>query len=240
MGNGNVVKSLAFFLAISIVSIGALELAGARVQVQDEVGNVPASQPPGLRYQVDAARNRVWFLTRDGVFVYEASKPEKVLVQLPGWQWVDVEYGCLPDLALGPSGEAIITSNIVPTLWRVDPDTLVVSVHPLELDVDTSKDVGFSGLAYSSRHRAFFAVSYVQGSFWRIDPQLKAAQRIPLSAPIPKACGLAVRAQIAPPQTIYPGGLCVHTLQGDRTIDFVPGRRFAQVRTASCTDRERG
>jgi len=97
---------------------------------------------------------------------------------------VDTHYACLPDLALGPRGEVVITSNIVPTLWRIDPETLAVSMHPLVLEADTGKDVGFSGLVYSSEHGAFFAVSDPHGSLWRIDAPFTSARKIPLSAPI--------------------------------------------------------
>ena len=144
-------------------------------------------QPPDVRYQVDAARNRVWTLNRDGVFLHDRGTPEKIVaVQLPGWQWAGSPYGCLPDLALGPRGEAVITSDVVPTLWRIDPDTLSVSVHPLALDADADRDVGFSSLVYSAEQGAYFAVSAMHRSLWRIDPLLRTARKIPLTAPVPK------------------------------------------------------
>ena len=237
MSNGNVGKARAFFLAALIVSIGGCDFGAAPPQVPNVVGNAPESQPPNLRYRVDPARNRVWFLTRDGVFLYDVTKPEKIVVPLPAWQWVDTQYGCLPDLALCPKGEAVITSNIVPTLWMIDPETLAVSVYPLELDADTVKDVGFSGLVYSSEHGAFFAVSYVHGSLWRIDPLFTRARKISLSEPVPKACGLAVRPRIAQQKTNRLAGLCVRAPQGGWTIDLAPDQRSAYVRAASCTDR---
>jgi len=149
-----------------------------------------------ITYRVDPERNRVWLLTDEGVSVHDVSRPERVAVSLPHWVWVGAAYACPPDLALGPQGEAVITSNVLPTVWRIDPDSFAVTVHPLELDTDKDKDVGFSGLVYSSEHGAFIATSQTQGSLWKIDPLLTRAQKIPLSAPIPEACGLAVR----PPQ----------------------------------------
>ena len=238
MWNGNVVKARAFFVAALIVSIGGCDPGAVPPQMPNVVSSAPETQPPNVRYQVDPARNRVWFLTRDGVFLYDVTTSEKIVVPLPAWQWVDTPYGCLPDLALGPKGEAVITSNIVPTLWRIDPETLAVSVHPLVLDADTDKDVGFSGLAYSSEHAAFFAVSYVHGSLWRIDPLFRRAQKIPLSAPVPKACGLAVQPRIVQQRTNRRAVLCVRAPQGGWAIDFELGQRSAYVRAASCTDRE--
>ena len=41
------------------------------------------------------------------------------------------------------------------------------------VDADTDKDVGFSGLTYSERNGAYFAVSGLHGTLWRIDPLLR-------------------------------------------------------------------
>src|SRR5262245_59520653 len=175
MWNGNAVAVRVFSLAISLGSnIGGCDMGAAPPQAAKAGHARPQLQLPNGRYQLDPERNRVWLLTEEGVFVYDLSKPERIALSLPDWLRVDASYSCLPDLALGPSGEAVVTSNILPTLWRIDPDTLAVSVHPLLLDADTDKDVGFSGLTYSPLHGAFLAVSYEHGSLWRIDPQLQA------------------------------------------------------------------
>jgi hypothetical protein len=188
------------------------------------------------RYQVDAARSRIWWLTHEGVFVHSASAAQKASVSLPGWLWAGAPYSCLPDLALGPHGEAIVTSNVVPTLWRIDPETLAVSVHPLELDADPDKDVGFSGIVYSPEHAAFFAVSDVYGSLWKIDPQLKRAEKIALSLPIRDACRIAVGGRVVPLDSGRMVGLCVRTPQKDWTVDLVLAHRVGYVRNAPCTD----
>jgi len=180
----------ALFLAASMVLIAGCESGAAPRQASNDA---PDLQLPGTRAQVDLARNRVWVLTPEGVFLFDLSRPERAAVPLPGWVWAGAPYGCLPDLALGPRGEAVVTSNVLPTLWRIDPDSLAVSVHALALDADTDKDVGFTGLVYSPQHGAFFATSHAHGSLWRIDPQLKTAQKTPLSASNPQPCGLALR-----------------------------------------------
>ena len=235
MSNG---ISSTFFLAILIV-LGGCDLGAAPQRAPGIVADAPQSQPPSVRFGLDPARHRVWFLTRDGVSVYDVAKSERTLVPLPSWLWVDAPSACLPDLALGPKGEAVITSNVVPTLWRIDPETLAVSVHPLRLDSDADKDVGFSGLVYSSEHEAFFAVSDVHGSLWRIDRGLERARKIWLSAPVPKACGLAVLPRILRQQTNRRVELCVHALQGGWAVDFEPGQRSAYVTAAPCADRGR-
>ena len=195
--------------------------------------DLPLFDPPEARSQSDFARDRVWLLTRDGVFLQEPGAPLKSL-QLPHWQWAGAPYGCLPDLALGPKGEAVITSDVLPTLWRIDPETLAVSEHPLVLDADTDKDVGFSGLAYSPMQGAYFAVSNIHGSLWRIDPQLSRGQKIPLSNPVPGACGLTARQNIARGRAQFLAGLCVSVPQGSRAIDLAPDQRSAYLRPATC------
>ena len=236
MSNGKVTAIGTFILAALMVPVGGCDSSASTSQVPSAASEAPQGQPPKARHQVDPARNRVWSLTREGVSFHDAATPEKVVaVQLPDWQWAGTPYGCLPDLALGPKGEAVVTSDVLPTLWRIDPDTLAVSVHPLALDADTDKDLGFSGLAWSSEYGAFFAVSGVYGSLWRIDPLFRRAQKIPLSGPVAKACGLAVRPQIARQKTKRLAGLCVHVPQGSRTIDLAPDQRSAYLGTASCT-----
>ena len=123
-------------------------------------------------YVQDPPRAHAWQLTRDGVVA------DRTAVPLPGWIRAEEAYACPPDLAVGPKGEAVITSNVVPTLWRVDPETLAVTEHPLALDEDGGRDVGFSGLVYSPKHAAYFAISHAHGTLWRIDTQLKRAQKI--------------------------------------------------------------
>ena len=227
----------AFLVSALIVPAGGCDLGVASVRALDPAGNATESPPPRARYGVDPERNRIWLLTRDGVSVYDVAKSERIRVPLPSWLWLDTPYGRLPDLALGPSGEAVVTSNVVPTLWRIDPETLAVSVHPLLLDSDADKDMGFSGLVYSSEHQAFFAVSDVYGSLWRIDRGLERARKIWLSAPLSQAFGLAVLPRMLRRQTARQAALCAYTPQGGRAIDFEPGQRSAYVRAAPCADR---
>ena len=140
------------------------------------------------RQRDDPARGRVWILNPQGVFFYNTGTGKLVKVTLPSWQWVDTPYACPPDLAIGPNGEAVVTSNVVATLWRIDPDSLAVSVHQLVLDADNDKDVGFSGLRYSTEHGVFFAASAVHGSLWRIDPLLRKGQKVPFMGPVRESC----------------------------------------------------
>lgn len=184
---------------------------------------------PILRFQVDTARQRGWILTRMGVLIFDFTTRQTIgHVALPDWHWAGEKFSCPPDLALGPKGEALISSNVVPTLWRVDPVTLAVSKHELAIDADTDKDVGFTGLAYSAEQGVLFAVSDF-GALWRIDPLFRRAQKIALSDPLPKACGVAVRTTMS--RLV---GLCVHGEQGGWSVNLAPDGRFGHVIAPSC------
>jgi hypothetical protein len=226
MSNSKLCNAWATLLAVSIMSSGVA------------APNDAAQTAPQARWQVDAGRNRVWLLTRDGALLYDAAAG-KVAPRLPDWQWADAPYGCLPDLALGPEGEAVITSNVLSTLWRIDPGTLAVTVHPLVLDADRDKDVGFSGLVYSPEQGAYFAVSGMHGSLWRIDARLGTARKVPLSAPLPGACGVTIPRQVITRATSRPPRLCARGPRGSWTIDLAPDQRTAYVRAEPCAERRR-
>jgi hypothetical protein len=188
-----------------------------------------ASEAAGdpLRYRVQPERARSWVIDANGLFLEEARKPRRA-IQLPGWQWAGTPYACAPDLAIGPRGEVVVTSNVLPVLWKIDPDTLAVSVHRLELDADTDKDVGFSGLTYSERHGAFIAVSEQHGSLWRIDPLLRRGQKIALSEPVRGACSVSMQRQ---ERQSWFSRLCLH----GRSVNLAPDQRSAYIQAAACT-----
>ncbi len=190
-----------------------------------------------FRHQVDQARNRAWFLTRNEVHLYDPKGPENIRkISLPDWIWASwPPNGCMPDLALGPNGEAVVSSNVLPWLWRIDPETLAVSKHELALDQDTGREIGFTGLAYSGEQRAFIAVGSVDGSLWWIDRSLQRAERVSLSAPIPPACGIAIRPRTVERKLARAIRLCVDTGPGGWTVDLAPDQRFGHVHARSCT-----
>jgi hypothetical protein len=177
----NSILKYAVWGAVIAFSLAACDTAAAEVEKNPAVR---------LRHQLDPERNRVWLLTREGVAIYDAAAPDKVLrVPLPGWEFAGEPYGCLPDLVLGPEGEAVISSDVVPVLWRVDPRSLAVTRHELQLDADTDKDVGFTVLTYLPEQGEFLAVSGLHGTVWRIDLQLRQAHKVVYQAPRKKSCG---------------------------------------------------
>lgn len=188
-----------------------------------------------LRYQRDSARGRLWALTSEGVELYDATTRRRVArIALPGWLWVGEPYGSPPDLAIGPRGEVVISSNVVPTLWRIDPVTLAASRHELALDEDKGRDVGFTALAYSSQQGAYLAVSAAHGSLWRIDPRLERAQNIPLSAPLSSAWELNIPARARDQRGGRLVSFCVRGGQGDWAVRLAPDQRSGYVTAGQC------
>ncbi len=89
-----------------------------------------------LRVQVDAARNRLWVLHGDGVYVYEITTRRRIgRVGM----FVGEPADCAPDLALDPSGAAIVSSNVRAVLWRLDPERFEARRHELARDTDRHK-----------------------------------------------------------------------------------------------------
>jgi len=224
----------------ALVRKSSVLLVALAVSAVTAAGETAHELPPGyeeglpiLRFKKDAARDRGWLLTQNGVVVLEL-KTRRIIaeVSLPEWLWVGELYSCPPDLAVGPRGEALISSNVVPTLWRVDPVSLAVTRHAPVIDADTDRDVGFAGLVFSEAQGAFFAVSYF-GSLWRIDPQLARAQKIALSGEIRGACAVAVRTGKQRFNRFF--GLCVRGAEGGWTVNLAPDRRAGYVIAQPCT-----
>ena len=227
---------VAMMVAVSGCDSDAASGSEPRISV---VGSISHSwyrdERPILRHQNDAARRRQWVLTADGVELYELSTGEQLAqIALPDWLWVGRQFASPPAFAIGPRGEVIVSSNVVPTLWRIDPVTLVASKHDLAIEDSAGRDIGFTALAYSAQQGAYFAVSPSPGSLWRIDPQLGRAQSIPLSASLPNASGLAIPPR-TPNQRVSRGvGLCVRSEQGDWTVNLAPDQRSGYVRAGQC------
>jgi len=130
VSNGIAFTPPRFFLALLIAPLLVMAGCGQPVSPSPLPHAAVVSQPDpsGMgRQRSDPVRQRVWILGSQGLFLQDRSAGTLVEVALPSWQWVDEPYGCPPDLALGPDGEAVVSSNIVPVLWRIDPKTLAVT-----------------------------------------------------------------------------------------------------------------
>ena len=173
-----------------------------------------------------AAADR-WLIEAGSLYLEQPGKPRRAIT-LPGWHWAGESYACAPAVATGPRGEVVVTSNVLPVLWKIDPNTLAVSVHRLQLDADTDKDIGFSGLVYSERNGAWFAVSELTRTLWRIDPLLRRAQKVGLSEPLHGACAVSVQRQERPSVL---SRLCA----SGASVSLAPDQRSAYVQSADCS-----
>jgi hypothetical protein len=141
-----------------------------------------------LRIRPEVQRNRLWLLDHAAVSVYDNTTGRLIRrVQLPGWIFVLRQFSCPPDLAIDPSGSAMVSSNVLPVLWRIDGERFEVTQLELALDADMDKDVGFSGLAFAS-DGTLFAESGILGSLWQIDVRASSAKKLASSAPAGSAC----------------------------------------------------
>jgi len=194
---------------------------------------------PIFRYRVDPVRNRAWVLAADGVHVYDLGTQKRIgSATLRDWIWAGEPYSCSPDMVLGPGGEAIVSSDVLPSLWRVDPVTLVVSRHDLSLDQDADKDVGFSGLVYSANENAFLGVSHFHGSLWRIDLSLRRARKVVLATPVRGACGRGATSSALGWENEEGLSLCIAGGGGGRQVRMASGLRSGHVVARACKDED--
>ena len=168
--DASVLPAAAAFVVATVLMIASSAIAG-----QD-------SRP--LKYVVDDAHHRVYLLVRDGVEIRELASGGRHVthVDLPEWTWVSENYSCPPGIALTPEGDVLVTSNVVPTVWRIERLSLATTKHDLALDQDRGRDVGFTRLRWAENLRAFVATTEF-GDKWYVDPSLSTAREV-LSAPI--------------------------------------------------------
>ena len=150
--------------------------------------------PQSLRTHVDAASGKVWALHADRLEVHDPMQAGATKsIRLPGWTWAAEPYACPPDIALLVGGDVVVTSNVMPAIWRIDPATLAVTRHDVAVPDDRNRDVGFSRLFRSARSDTLFAAGALDNSLWLIDPSLERAQPIGLSPALPQGCVLSIR-----------------------------------------------
>jgi len=182
-----------------------------------------------LRVQVDVARNRLWVLHGDGVYIYEITTRRRI-----GriGMFVGEPVNCAPDLALDPSGAAIVSSNVRAVLWRLDPERFEARRQELARDTDRQKVVGFTGLAFADG--LLFGVDARHGSLWKIDLAAGKAEKLALSSPVRGVCGLARQqpAQAEPGRSVV---LCAVGEKWTRRIDVSPDLRRGNVSDGPCS-----
>jgi hypothetical protein len=136
-----------------------------------------------LKSLIDDAHQRVYLLVRDGVDVRELTGGRTLAhVDLPGWVWVNEKYSCPPDIAFTPERDLLVTSNVLPAVWRIERRSLTATRHELALDREGDRDIGFTRLRWSKELGVFVGTTDL-GERWYVDPSLSTAHRV-LSPPI--------------------------------------------------------
>jgi hypothetical protein len=146
--------------------------AGTRTQAAF-ASSVPISQR-------DAPRNRVWSIA-NGVILLSNGQTGAIVrrFSLPGWINLDDQFNCAPDLIVDAVGNVVVSSNIEPTLWRIDAQILDIERIEIALDSEGEKDFGFTALAFASPDE-LIALNTIEGSFWRIHLSARRASKLPL------------------------------------------------------------
>lgn len=185
---------------------------------------------PIYRVRVDHQRGRYWVLGDDHVQVYSATDKRLIArVTIPGWN-VAGRVG-LPDLALDRSGAALVSSNAVPMLWRIDPDQFSVTRKDILLQGKEGRSIGFSGLVFTPEG-TLMGVTAFGGTLWKIDAQAGIAKEIKLSRPLLDAHGLWVVYQRASASTLFDTILCVSTGMEFHEVRLDASKNAAVVRRA--------
>ncbi len=230
-----------FLINKQLVRCGIL-VAGLLVAISTGVSSLVRAEAlrwedtlPALRIQVDVQRSRVWVLNFDAVHLYNISDRQLIKrVELPNWTVASETAICAPDLALTPSGTALVTSNVTPAIFEIDPQKPVVREHRLALDTDNDKDVGFTGLAFGRGGRDLFGVSSLHGSAWRIDLAAGKAHKVRLTGPIRGACGVVVQYGDVPRTNGGAPVLCVAGAKTSRRVKLTPDMSTGRTSSAPC------
>jgi hypothetical protein len=148
-----------------------------------------------VRAKSDAARGLRWELGWGAVFAYEEASGRFIRrISLADASFSGARGACRPALLLSRSGAVIVSSNIEPVLWRIDPVTFEVRRYDIVPDSDRSKDFGFSALAWDANEKVLYAASAMMGTLWRIDLDAATATKISWSPRIRGECAPAEQA----------------------------------------------
>ena len=143
-----------------------------------------------LRTASDSHRSYQWELAWDSVALYEGSRSTLIRrLPLAGATQSGARNSCPPELAIGPTGSAYVTSNILPVLWRIDPASMRVERLDFSVEDDPLRDFGFTGLGWSADGSTLYATSTVDGAAWHLDPATLRATRIGQPGAANRDCG---------------------------------------------------
>jgi len=146
-----------------------------------------------LATERDIARGRNYVLEGGTVRAYSNAARIVRRIDLPDAVFAHLPYACPPAMIVDRSGGVIISSNVLPVLWRIEPERFTVQRYELQLDLDNDLDVGFSGLAPAHDDGIVFAHAGALGSLWRIELSSGKATKINLPLPFGCRCSTATK-----------------------------------------------
>lgn len=159
-------------LAIAVAGCDGSE----ELQASYAAPNAALWQP--LQVKTDPVSGRRYELTWGAVRVYDAATSRPIgRIALPGAFGVAAHGVREPDLAIAPSGDLIVSSNIQPTIWRINASTLQVARQDIALQAEADRDFGFTRLHWSHDGQ-LYATSSISGSEWRIDLAQGTAEKL--------------------------------------------------------------
>lgn len=156
----------------------------------DLLRNANSRRPKrAIRLRTDSARNRLWVLDEDSVYVY--ALPSAALVsriELP--RFVSSRAACLPDLALDAFGNGFVSDNERPALYRIDADSMALSMIPVRVSAEHTSHEGLSALAPTRWPGVMLAGSAASGRLWLIDLPTGSANPVEMAGDLKGICGL--------------------------------------------------
>ena len=231
--------TLAAVMGFGGCSVGVAPIADNAGGSARQKQSSPRTPPSGghaesFRMRLDVPRGRYWVLGPDHVSLYGVDDERLIgRTVLPGW-YVAALKG-LPDMVLDQAGAAVISSNVVPTLWRVDPDSFKVTRLDITLQSKEYWDIGFTGLALAA-DGTLFGVTTLTTTLWNIKLDQARATPIKLSSNVflTGAYALAVYYPASARAASLPPILCLGSAAGLHRIDLSADASSGRVSEESC------
>ena len=186
------------------IQVAVAVIAAAMLPACDR-SSLQRESPAAAKLEVvraDPTRNRLWVLDHEVISVYDNTNGRRLRrVVLPEWIVLPQRYSCLPDLALDSSGTAFVSSNVLPVLWRIDPQRYEVARIELVLETDNDKDVGFTGLSFAG-DGTLLAAGAMAAALWQIDTSAASARKIASFPSVARGCDPATLVRSGQDQTV--------------------------------------
>ena len=189
-------------------------------------------QQRALRVKVDAARNRLWVLGLEHVYVYDITGKQLIRrVVLPNRSVAG--FVCSPDMALDRSGSAFISSNVESRLWKIDAEDFSIKQHEIRLHAGEGRDIGFGALTFAADGTLFALTAYAS-SLWRIDIANSSANEVELSERVLNACTLNTPRETVQGAQQHAVVLCAAAENDSRRIVISPDLTRGHVSNEKC------